>query len=112
MEISIEAMQKATRERMTIEQRMSKGEFDNHPWEECATLTRFVIMSTSLVKLVINFPECLLSINWVSAFINEENISVCISFFTSTETPIIIILARYKEAPLMVNAIIINEGIK
>lgn len=45
MEISIEAMQKATRERMTIEQRMSKGEFDNHPWEECATLTRFVANS-------------------------------------------------------------------
>ena len=38
-------------------------------------LTSPVIIPTSLVTLVINFPECLLSIDLVSALIKEENIS-------------------------------------
>ena len=43
--ISIQEMQTAARQRIEFEQKMSKGEFDNHPWDECPTLTRFVANS-------------------------------------------------------------------
>ena len=49
-------------------------------------LTRFVIIPTSFEILVINFPECLFSINLVSASNNDEKISRCMSLVTSTET--------------------------
>ena len=77
-----------------------------------ATLTRFVIIPISLVKLVINFPECLLSINFVSALIRDLNISTCISLLTLSETLIIKSFARYNELPFAKNAKIINPGIR
>ena len=43
--LSITDMQKAYKERILIEQKMSKGEFDNHPWQFCPTLSRFVANS-------------------------------------------------------------------
>ena len=51
-----------------------------------AVLTKLVIMPTSLVKFVINLPECLLSTYCVSAFIKAENISTWISRLTFSET--------------------------
>jgi len=45
MEIDLETMRIATRERIEMEQKMSKGEFDNHPWDECPTLSRFIANS-------------------------------------------------------------------
>ena len=68
-------------------------------------------MLTSLVKFVINLPECFLSINLVSAFTNADSISTCISFLTSAATFIIITFAVYNEDPLTAKAKTINPGI-
>ena len=75
-------------------------------------LTRFVIIFTSLLKFVINLPVCLLSISCVSAFTIEANISIWISFLTSSDTLIIITFAKYKDTPLTANAKTIREGIR
>ena len=69
-------------------------------------------MPTSLVKLVTNLPECFLSTNLVSAFIREENMSTWMSFLTSSDTFIIITLAKYKDNPLTENAKTIKPGIR
>ena len=76
-----------------------------------AVLIKFVIWPTSLVKVDINFPVCLLSINLVSADIRLFNISHCKFFLTSSETPIIKTFATYKDKPFVANAIIIIIGI-
>ena len=77
-----------------------------------AVLIKAVIIFTSLVRFAINFPECFLSTKSVSACINEANISVCTSFFTSSDTPIIITFAKYNDKPFRLKAKIINPGIK
>ena len=69
-------------------------------------------MFTSFVRFAIKLPECLLSTSSVSALIREANISVCISFLTSSETFIIITFARYKERPFVAKAMTISPGIK
>ena len=76
-----------------------------------AVLIKLTIIFTSFIKFPINLPECLLSTNWVSALIKDANISVCISFLTSSDTFIIITLAKYNEAPLIIKAKIIRAGI-
>jgi hypothetical protein len=52
-----------------------------------------------------------LSIISVSAFIKELSMSVCIIFFTSSDTLIIMSLAKYKDNPFAQKAIIIAIGI-
>ena len=74
-------------------------------------LIKLVRRPTSFVKFEINFPECLLSINFVSASIKLSSIFTCTSFLTSSETPIIITLAIYKDRPFTENAVTINIGI-
>ena len=76
-----------------------------------AVLIKFVINPTSKLKFAKNSPVCMLSIVWVSTFINYLTKSTWTFFVTSCATFIIIIFAQYKEQPLAVNAIIIAKGI-
>ena len=70
-----------------------------------------VIWVTSLVKCPINLPVWELSINFVSAEIRLASISHWTSFFTSSETSIIKIFAKYKDKPFVIKATIIKIGI-